>query len=88
MNNELDRDGMRSIMEARIGVLFMLLDRYVRQGCTDAARSTRAQISGLLLLAEGIGLVTEAEKAVYEEDSFKRCYPTYRRICEFREAAP
>ena len=32
--------------------------------------------------------MTEAEKAVYEEDSFKRCYPTYRRICEFREAAP
>ena len=84
----LDREHMRAIMEARMGILFMMMERYVRQGCTDAARKLRSQISGMLFLAEGIGLVTEAEKTAYEEDSFRRCYSVYRHPCEFGRPKP
>ena len=82
----LDRDDMRAIMQVRLNILFAMLDRAARQGCEYAATRLRAQISGVLFLAEGIRLISEEEKTVYEEDSFRRCYHSYPRG-ENREAA-
>lgn len=80
-------EDMRGITKFRLDILFFLLDRYVRQECADAARSTRAQISGLLFLAEGIGLVTETEKTAYAEESFRSCYSVYHHEDGAMEAA-
>ena len=74
---DLDRADMRAIMQVRLNILFGLLDRNAQQGNEYAATRIRAQISGLLFLAEGIRLISEAEKTVYEEDSFRRCYHSY-----------
>ncbi len=83
----MDREDMRGITKFRLDTLFFLLDRYVRQGCADAARSTRAQISGLLFLASGLGILEEGEKDAYEEESFRRCYSVYHHEGGSREAA-
>lgn len=87
MNNELDRDGMRAILKVRLNILFSMLDRSAQQGCEYAATRLRSQISGVLFLAEGLGLMTWDEKTAYEEDSFRRCYHSYP-AGETREAAP
>lgn len=80
-------EDMRGITKFRLDILFFLLDRYVRQGCADAARSTRAQISGLLFLASGLGLLEDGEKDAYEEESFRRCYSVYHHEDGTREVA-
>ena len=77
MSNELDRGDMRAIMQVRLNILFAMLDRAAQQGCEYAATRLRAQISGVLFLAEGIRLISEEEKTAYEEDSFRRCYHSY-----------
>ena len=83
---DLDGKDMRAIMQVRLNILFSMLDRNAQQGCEYAATRLRAQISGVLFLAEGLGLITWDEKTAYEEDSFRRCYHSYPTR-ETREAA-
>lgn len=86
MSNELDRDDMRAIMEFHLNILFGMLDRNAQQGNEYAATRIRAQISGLLFFAQGLGLVTEEEKNAYSDDAWKRYSRIYQNTAETREA--
>ena len=86
MNNELDRDDMRAIMEFHLNVLFQMLDQYVQNCYKFSAQRAEAEISGLLFFAEGLGLVTEEEKNAYRKDAWDRYSRVYQNTAETLEA--